>query len=174
MGVIEELELRDGEITGIRLRAKRRRKLRLPRGKEVEPPSLELISLLKLLLGSGFSGAIRGENYEILLINGRLAGASFNELSGEEALELILRERPPGLKLFEFDELDVMLLEQLNLHRLREQGSLEEVFQRFIQQRDKEERSSLSREELLQKYKIREPDEEEIDSYLREMGFQVT
>lgn len=173
MGVIEELQLRDGEIAGIRLRVRRRRKLRLPRGREVEPPSFELISLLKLLRAREFSGAVRGEKYEILLIEGRLAGANCGELSGEEALELVLREKPPGLKLYQFDELDLMLLEQLNLHRLKEQGSLEEVFRRFSEKRDEDRQSSLSREELLRKYRIKEPDEGEIEDYLRREGFLV-
>lgn len=185
--IVDTIYIGENNIPGLMSRKSGR--LKLPRGERLSLFYSEVDDALIDLKNKFFSGYLDIENYikgekgKILIIDGKILGAHLTrpngELAGAEALKELLNFRNPDIYVYEFDPLDVQLALELNRSKLE---YLDEEFEKILSQPKKiepkfipiseiEKEEDISREELLKKYRIRVPDDDEIEKLLRENGF---
>ncbi len=135
---------------------------RLPVGK----PFKEFLSFRGALLalpGTPFSGVIECSQGGVLLSDGSVIAAWHESgFYGKEALQRLSTVRSP-VSVKKYDEIDMKLAFDLMMSRLE---ILDDAVQEVLLN---EEDKPLNREEVLRRYRIREPTEDEINRILQQM-----
>ncbi len=135
---------------------------RLPVGKTYKE-FLSFRAAISALFGTHFSGVIECPEGGVLLSDGSVVAAWHERgFQGKEALQVLASLKVP-VKAKRYDEIDMKLAFDLLLSKLE---ILDDVVHDILQE---ETENNLSREELLRKYRIREPSEEEIERILKQM-----
>jgi len=163
--------------------------MKLPLGNKLSIIYPDIKSAILDLRSRFFDGYLQVENYitgeegKVLFIDGRVIGAvvvNDNEVtSGEGALKRLLNFERYDIEVFEFDSLDVQIALELNRSKLEDLDSvfedilteLNRTEQKFVNFRDIEEDEEINRDEILRKYRIRVPSDEDIERLLEENGF---